>query len=86
MFNTAAFIGKNASGKTTAIELLDCAYSIPGDSGWRESTTVMMGWSWRLRSSMTGTCIDMRLCFPRDAQWAINPAFEMNQRKGDLRG
>ena len=30
-FNTAAFIGKNASGKTTAIELLDCAYSILGD-------------------------------------------------------
>ena len=31
MFNTAAFIGKNASGKTTAIELLDCAYSILGE-------------------------------------------------------
>ncbi|MBQ7991673.1 MAG: ATP-binding protein [Solobacterium sp.] len=31
VFNTAAFIGKNASGKTTAIELLDCAYSILGD-------------------------------------------------------
>ena len=30
-FNTAAFIGKNASGKTTAIELLDCAYSILGE-------------------------------------------------------
>lgn len=30
-FNTGAFIGKNASGKTTAIELLDCAYSILGD-------------------------------------------------------
>jgi energy-coupling factor transporter ATP-binding protein EcfA2 len=30
-FNTTAFIGKNASGKTTAIELLDCAYSILGD-------------------------------------------------------
>lgn len=30
-FNTLAFIGKNASGKTTAIELLDCAYSILGD-------------------------------------------------------
>ena len=31
VFNTAAFVGKNASGKTTAIELLDCAYSILGD-------------------------------------------------------
>ena len=31
VFNTAAFIGKNASGKTTAIELLDCCYSILGD-------------------------------------------------------
>ncbi|MBQ9010067.1 MAG: ATP-binding protein [Clostridia bacterium] len=31
VFNTVAFIGKNASGKTTAIELLDCAYSILGE-------------------------------------------------------
>ena len=31
VFNTAAFIGKNAAGKTTAIELLDCCYSILGD-------------------------------------------------------
>ena len=31
VFNTAAFIGKNASGKTTALELLDCAYSILGE-------------------------------------------------------
>ena len=31
VFSTAAFIGKNASGKTTAMELLDCAYSILGD-------------------------------------------------------
>lgn len=30
VYNTIAFIGKNASGKTTAIELLDCAYSIAG--------------------------------------------------------
>lgn len=30
-FNTAAFVGKNASGKTTAVELLDCCYSILGD-------------------------------------------------------
>lgn len=30
-FNTVAFIGKNASGKTTALELLDCCYSILGD-------------------------------------------------------
>lgn len=29
--NTVAFIGKNASGKTTALELLDCCYSILGD-------------------------------------------------------
>lgn len=29
--NTLAFIGKNASGKTTAVELLDCCYSILGD-------------------------------------------------------
>ena len=28
VFNTMAFIGKNASGKTSAIDLLDCAYSI----------------------------------------------------------
>ncbi len=31
VFNTAAFVGKNASGKTTAVELLDCAYSILGE-------------------------------------------------------
>lgn len=31
VYTTAAFIGKNASGKTTAIELLDSCYSILGD-------------------------------------------------------
>lgn len=31
VYSTAAFVGKNASGKTTAIELLDCCYSILGD-------------------------------------------------------
>ena len=31
VYNTVAFIGKNASGKTTAIELLDCCYSILGE-------------------------------------------------------
>lgn len=31
VYSTAAFIGKNASGKTTAIELLDCCYSILGN-------------------------------------------------------
>jgi len=31
VYNTAAFVGKNASGKTTAIELLDCCYSILGE-------------------------------------------------------
>lgn len=31
VFNTAAFVGKNASGKSTAIELLDCCYSILGE-------------------------------------------------------
>ncbi|MCC8047042.1 MAG: ATP-binding protein [Clostridiales bacterium] len=30
-YNTMAFVGKNASGKTTAIELLDCCYSILGE-------------------------------------------------------
>lgn len=30
VYNTMAFIGKNASGKTTAMELLDMAYSILG--------------------------------------------------------
>ncbi len=30
VYNTAAIIGKNASGKTTALELLDCCYSILG--------------------------------------------------------
>ena len=30
VYNTVAFIGKNASGKTSAIELLDMAYSILG--------------------------------------------------------
>ena len=30
VYNTMAFIGKNASGKTSAIELLDMAYSILG--------------------------------------------------------
>lgn len=28
VFNTIAFVGKNASGKTSAIELLECCYSI----------------------------------------------------------
>lgn len=27
-FNTAAFVGKNASGKTSALELMECGYSI----------------------------------------------------------
>lgn len=31
VFNTVAFVGKNASGKTTALELLDCCYSILGE-------------------------------------------------------
>lgn len=31
VYSTMAFIGKNASGKSTAIELLDCCYSILGD-------------------------------------------------------
>ena len=31
VFNTAAFIGKNASGKTSAIELMECGYSILGE-------------------------------------------------------
>ncbi len=31
VYSTAAFVGKNASGKTTAIELLDCCYSILGE-------------------------------------------------------
>ncbi len=31
VYNTMAFVGKNASGKTTAIELLDCCYSILGE-------------------------------------------------------
>ena len=30
-FSTEALVGKNASGKTTAIELLDCVYSILGN-------------------------------------------------------
>ena len=28
VYNTVAFIGKNASGKTSFLDLLDCAYSI----------------------------------------------------------
>lgn len=31
VFNTAAFVGKNASGKTSAIELLKCSYDILGE-------------------------------------------------------
>jgi hypothetical protein len=31
IYSTLAFVGKNASGKTTAVELLDCCYSILGD-------------------------------------------------------
>lgn len=30
VYNTLTFIGKNASGKTSAIDLLDCAYSVLG--------------------------------------------------------
>lgn len=31
VYNTLAFVGKNASGKTTAVDLLDACYSILGD-------------------------------------------------------
>ena len=31
VFNTVAFVGKNASGKTSAIELLNCCYTILGE-------------------------------------------------------
>ena len=31
VYNTVAFVGKNASGKTSAVELLDACYSILGD-------------------------------------------------------
>lgn len=31
VYNTVAFVGQNASGKTTAVELLDCCYSILGE-------------------------------------------------------
>lgn len=31
VYNTVAFVGKNASGKTSAIELMDCCYSILGE-------------------------------------------------------
>lgn len=31
VYSTAAVVGKNASGKTTAVELLDCCYSILGN-------------------------------------------------------
>ena len=31
VYNTVAFIGKNASGKTSFLDLLDCSYSILGD-------------------------------------------------------
>ena len=31
VYNTVAFIGKNASGKTSLLDLLDCAFSILGD-------------------------------------------------------
>lgn len=31
VYSTVAFVGKNASGKTTAVELLDCCYSILGE-------------------------------------------------------
>ena len=30
MYSIGAFVGKNASGKTTALELLDCCYDILG--------------------------------------------------------
>ena len=31
VYTTAAFVGKNASGKTSAVELLDCCYTILGE-------------------------------------------------------
>jgi len=31
VYNTVAFVGKNASGKTSAIELMECCYSILGE-------------------------------------------------------
>ena len=31
VYTTAAFVGKNASGKTSAVDLLDCCYSILGE-------------------------------------------------------
>lgn len=41
--NTVAFIGKNASGKTTALELLDCCYSILGDFSLQDKNYIYNG-------------------------------------------
>ena len=38
VFNTVSFIGKNASGKTSLLDLLDCAYSILGDFSLENKT------------------------------------------------
>lgn len=41
--NTVAFIGKNASGKTTALELLDCCYSTLGDFSLQDKNYIYNG-------------------------------------------
>ena len=65
VFNTAAFIGKNASGKTTAIELLDCAYSILGDFRLEDKHYSYDGVELETPSSLKGMFISMRpYCLP----------------------
>ena len=47
--NTMAIVGKNASGKTTAVDLLDCCYSILGDFSLKTGTTTMTASTWKSR-------------------------------------
>lgn len=64
VYNTMAFIGKNASGKTTAVELLNCCYSILENFSFTDKNVVFNntelemffyhdGFIYRYRTKMT---------------------------------
>lgn len=73
--NTMAIVGKNASGKTTAVDLLDCCYSILGDfslenrhynyDGIRlEITFYHEGYIYRYTTGLSsGSTLSSRACF-----------------------
>ena len=73
--NTMAIVGKNASGKTTAVDLLDCCYSILGDFSLEnrhynydgihlEITFYHEGYIYRYTTGLSsGSTLSSRACF-----------------------